>query len=283
MVDVAWVDGWRGPLAEARISVQDRGFVFGDGVYEVLRAYGGRIFQLAPHLDRLEASARGLNLALPRARRSLEILLRSLVRDSGYAEARIYVQVTRGAARREHVFPKRSRETLVVWVEEVRPLAASKGKNGLQVITLDDPRWNRCYLKALVLLPNVLARQEAQSRGADEALLVGAGQVVREGAGSNVFIVSRGRLRTHPLTTDILPGITRQHVIELAGSVGWGVDETRFRLSTLLQADEVFLSSTALEVMPVVRVGRRRIADGKPGPKTRELIQLFKESTQHKA
>ena len=278
MSDVAWVDGWRGPLAEARISVQDRGIVFGDGVYEVMRAYGGRIFQLRPHLERLEASARGLQLSVPRSRRALEILLRSLLQESGYGEARIYVQVTRGAARREHLFPQNVHESLVIWVEEARPINADKRQQGARVISLDDPRWNRCHLKALVLLPNVLARQEAQRRGADEALLVGPGGFVREGAGSNVFLVSGRRLRTHPLTSEILPGVTRQHVIRLATAAGWGVQERRFRLSTLQQADEVFLSSTALEVMPVVRVDRRRIANGKPGPVTRALMGLFEKS-----
>jgi D-alanine transaminase len=274
------VDGWRGPLSEARISVQDRAFLFGDGVYEVLRSYGGHIFQLEAHLKRLESSAHGLRLPLPRSRPFLQTLLRSLLRDSGYAEARIYVQVTRGAARREHIFPDGVRATLVAWVEEARRVPEAKRRAGLRVITQADARWNRCHLKALVLLPNVLARQEAFGRGADEALLIGSGGIVREGAGSNVFIVSRRRLRTHPLTAEILPGVTRQHVLQLAQGAGYAVSEKRFRLSTLLDADEVFLSSTALEVVPVVRVDRRRIGDGKPGPITRELMTLFEKSTR---
>jgi len=276
--DVAWVDGWVGPLAEARISVQDRGFLFGDGVYEVLRAYGGRIFLLRPHLERLASSARGLSLEVPRSRRGLETLLQSLLHESGYSEARIYVQVTRGAARREHVFPRKVRPSLVIWVEAMHGVADSKRQSGLRVITVDDQRWNRCHLKSLLLLPNVLARQEAHQRGVDEALLLGPGGIVREGAGTNVFLVSRRRLRTHPLTSEILPGITRQHVIGLARAAGLGVDEQRFRLSTLHKADEVFVSSTTLEIMPVVQVDGRRIGTGKPGAVTRELMHLFEES-----
>lgn len=280
MPDVAWVDGWRGPLAAARISVQDRGFLFGDGAYEVLRAYDQRIFEMRAHLNRLANSLRGLHMKLPVSRRTLEGLLRDLVEESGYAQARIYIQVTRGAGRREHLFPKRPSETLVLWVEEAYPAATAKRRRGVPVITLDDARWNHCHLKALVLLPNVLARQEAQRQGAAEAVLLGPGRVVREGAGSNVFIVTRGQLRTHPLDKAILPGVTRQHVLRLAQKAAIPVREKRFRFQTLLKAQEVFLSSTALEVMPVVQVDGHRIADGTPGRITRQLQQSFMESTK---
>ncbi len=279
MPDVAWVDGWKGSLAEARISVQDRGLLFGDGVYEVLRAYGQRIFELRAHLQRLDASLRGLRMSLPLAKRSLATLLQEMVEDSGYAQARIYLQVTRGAARREHLPSKRLRPSLVVWVEEAHPSPVAMYRRGVSVISLEDPRWNRCFLKALVLLPNVLARQEAHKRGAFETLLLGPGRVVREGAGSNIFIVTRGQLRTHPLTREILPGVTRQHVLRLARDGGTPVREARFRYATLLGAEEVFLASTAMEIMPVVKVDGQRIASGKPGVITRELRRRFAEST----
>jgi D-alanine transaminase len=277
--DVAWIDGWRGPLAEAKISVQDRGFLFGDGAYEVLRAYGQGIFELRAHLKRLEASLRGLQIKNPMTIRSFEALLQEMLRDSGYAQSRIYIQVTRGAGRREHLPAKNLRASLIIWFEEAHPPSAAMIRRGVSVISLEDPRWNKCHLKALVLLPNVLARREARKRGAFEALLFGPGRVVREGAGSNVFIVCRGQLRTHPLTSDILPGVTRQHVLRLAQRAGTPVRETPFRYQTLLAAEEVFLTSTAMEIMPVVTVDGNKIAAGKPGRITRELCRSFTEST----
>jgi D-alanine transaminase len=277
--DVAWIDGWKGPLAEARISAQDRGFLFGDGAYEVLRAYASGIFERRAHLQRLKASLDGLQISSPMSNRALEALLQEMVAESGYTQARIYIQVTRGAARREHVPSKRLRASLVVWVEEARPPSAAMRRRGVSVISLEDPRWNQCHLKALVLLPNVLARREAHKRGAFEALLFGPGHVVREGAGSNVFIVSRGQVRTHPLTNDILPGVTRQHVLRLAQKSGMPVREVRFRYQTLLDAEEVFLTSTAMEIMPVVKVDGKQIASGKPGAITQELCRSFTEST----
>jgi len=278
VADVAWVDGWSGPLSEARVPVQDRGFLFGDGAYEVLRAYDGHLFLVAPHLDRLEASLRGLQIPLPRSRRFIESLLRRLVRDSGYAQARVYLQVTRGVARREHVFPKHVRPSLVSWAEEAHPVAPARRQQGIAAICLPDPRWNRCHLKALVLLPNVLARQEALQRGAGEAFFVGPGGWVHEGAGSNVFIVRGRSLWTPPLSAAILPGVTRRHVMQLAGAAGFRIHEKRFRLTTLHAADEVFLTSTTLEVLPVVRVEGRRIGSGKPGPVARDLQERFEAS-----
>lgn len=280
MTDLAWVDGWQGPLSEARIPVQDRGFLFGDGAYEMLRVYDGELFLVREHLDRLEDSLRGLYIGMPQPRHFIESLLPRLVRESGHRQARVYVQVTRGVARREHVFPNGVTPSLVVWVEEIHPMPPERRASGVRAISIADPRWNRCHLKALVLLPNVLARQEALENGASEALLIGPGSRVREGAGSNVFLVRRGQLWTPPLSPEILPGVTRAHVMRLAGSDGIRVLERRFRLATLLGADEVFVTSTTLEILPIVRVDGQRIASGRPGPVTRRLTSLFEESTR---
>ncbi|MFQ5599989.1 MAG: aminotransferase class IV [Candidatus Krumholzibacteriia bacterium] len=247
------------------MAVLDRGFLFGDGVYEVLRTYGGRPFELQAHLRRLEHSLRGLGLRAPMSRRRLETLIHTMLERSGYRDARVYVQVTRGVAPRTHVFPRGIRPTLVIYVERVPAGAERRRRRGISTVTMEDWRWRRCHLKALVLLPNVLARQAAQRQGSDEAILLGPGGIVREGAASNVFVV-RGRvLRTHPLGPEILPGVSRQVVLELAQQEGLRVRESRFRRATLLAADEVLLSSTALEIMPVVRVDGRRIGSGKPG------------------
>jgi D-alanine transaminase len=280
VTDLAWVDGWQGPLSEARISIQDRGFLFGDGAYEMLRVYDGELFLMPQHLDRLEASLGGLFIGMPRPRHFVEALLQRLVDESGHRQARVYVQVTRGAARREHVFPRGVPPSLVVWVEEIHPVPEERRRNGVRVVCIADPRWNRCHLKALVLLPNVLARQEALESGASEALLIGPGGLVREGAGTNVFLVRGGQVWTPPLSPEILPGVTRAHVLQLARQDGIRTAERRFRLSTLLAADEVFLTSTTLEVLPVVDVDGARIGRGRPGTVTRRLQSLFEQSTR---
>jgi D-alanine transaminase len=246
----------------------------------MLRVYDGRLFLVGPHLDRLETSLRGLCIGMPRPRRFLESLLPRLVHDSGHRQARVYVQVTRGAARRQHVFPAQMRPTLLIWVEEVHPVADARRHSGISVISMPDPRWNRCHLKALVLLPNVLARQEASQKGAGEALFVAPGGWVREGAGSNVFMVRRGQLWTPPLSPEILPGVTRGHVLGLARTEGIGTIEKRFRLSTLCAAQEAFVTSTTLEVLPIVEVDGQRIGSGKPGPMTQHLASLFEQSTR---
>ena len=273
MPDLAYVNGWVGPLRDARVPILDRGFLFGDGVYEVMRFYGGRAFELDAHLRRLEHSMQGLGLRPPASRRRVERLITRLVDQSGHRNARVYVQVTRGVARRQHVFPRRIKPSLVMFVEKAPPAGTSRGP--LTTITLEDQRWKRCHLKALVLLPNVLARQAAHEAGADEALLMGPGGRVREGSSSNVFIVQGRTLRTHPLGLEILPGVSRQVVLDLARAEGMRVHEKAFRLPTLLAADEVLLSSTTLEIASVVRVDARRIANGRPGAVGRALAKRF--------
>lgn len=279
MPDVAYVNGRVGPLAAARVSVLDRGFLFADGVYEVLRTYDGVPFQLEAHLRRLRQSLRGLRLPLPLPLPRLQALILDLLRRSGYADARVYLQVTRGAApRRQHAFPRGIRPTLVVFVERV--VEDGPRRRGLAVVTMPDPRWRYCHLKTLALLPNVLARQAAVRAGADEAVLLGPGGVVREGSTSNVFMV-RGRvLRTHPLGAEILPGVSRQVTLAVARAEGLDVREEPFRLAALLRADEVLLSSTALEVAPVVRVDGKRIGGGKPGPVAAALQTRFRARTR---
>jgi D-alanine transaminase len=274
--DVAFVNGWIGPLQQARISVLDRAFLFGDGAYEVIRAYHGRPFMLGAHVQRLQASLRGLELSLPVSVRRFTSLIDELLARSGYPEARIYVQVTRGSGRREHVFPKRVRPTLVVYVDRARAVPRRRREAGDHAITLPDARWAHCHLKSLQLLPNVLAREAARRRGATEAILVAPGGWVREGAASNVFIVRGGALQTHPLGPEILPGVSRAIVLDLARGAGIPVRERRFRAEALFRADEVLLSGTMLEIMPVVRIDGRRVGSGRPGPVAQRLAQDFR-------
>jgi D-alanine transaminase len=280
MPDVAYVNGWVGELRDACVPILDRGFLFGDGVYEVLRTYRGRPFELQAHLRRLEQSLEGLRLKAPMSRRRLERLVRDLIDQSGHANARVYIQVTRGVARRQHVFPARSRPSLVMWVERAPTGQARLLRRGLTAMTMPDQRWKRCHLKALVLLPNVLARQEARASGAAEAILLGPGGVVREGAASNVFVVRGNVLRTHPLGPEILPGVSRQVALELARAEGLDVREEAFRRHTMMQADEVLLSSTALEIAPVVRIDGQAVGHRRPGPVALALHARFRARTR---
>jgi D-alanine transaminase len=268
------------PLGRATVPVQDRGFLLADGVYEVMRTYGGRIFELQAHLDRLEASLHGIHLRLPVRRADLVRVLQRLVRRSGYPDARLYVQVTRGVAPRQHAFPRRARPTLVAYVERVPRAHRARALRGVSAITLPDFRWGRCDLKTIGLLANVLAKQRAHEAGAEEALFVSPDGSVREGATANVFVVRDGALWTHPLGPEILPGVSRAVILSLAREMRLGIRERRYSSAALYAADEVFLSSTMQEVLPVVRVDGRRIGTGRPGPVAKELRRRFRDRTR---
>jgi len=214
-------------------------------------------------------------LPTPRLRRVIDGLLRA----SGYKEARIYVQVTRGVAARQHAFPRRTKPTLVVYVEKA-PARRQPGPGaGVAAITVNDPRARRCDIKAIALLPNVLAKQAAIEAGVREAIFIGPHGTVREGSTANVFAVWDGVIWTHPLGPEILPGVSRAVVLDLARSAGVRVREMHFTRSRLYTADEVFLSSTMQEVAPIVRIDGRKIGNGRPGPVATLLWHRFHART----
>lgn len=275
MPDVAFLNGTFVPLAEARVSVEDRGFLFGDGVYEVVRTYAGAPFLLGPHLDRLARSMAAVRIVPDWSRADLEGWIAEAVQRALYPEAKIYVQVTRGAAPREHRFPDVPVTTLVA-VTPILPLAQKTQDEGVAVISTPDLRWGRCDVKSLQLLPNVLARQEAADAGAFEALLTGPGGVVNEGAGSNLFAVVDGALVTPALGPRILAGVSRGYVLDLARGMGLSTEERDLYLAEVYDAGEVLLSGTTIEVVGVVRVDGRVVGDGRPGPVTRRLAGAFR-------
>jgi D-alanine transaminase len=275
LANLASVNGRVVPLSRAMVPVLDRGYLFADGVYEVLRTYGGRIFEPEAHLDRLDQSLRGARIPWPLPRAALLRHLHALLRRSRFAEARIYVQVTRGVAPRQHGFPRGVRPAWVAWVEALPPPDPRPYRRGVRLRTMPDPRWARCDLKSIALLPNVLAKQAAVDAGADDAVFLGPGGVVREASSATLFVIQGRRLRTHPLGHEILPGVSRGVVIEVARAAGFRVLEGRFRRATLYAADEVFLASTIRELLPVVRVDGHRIGAGRPGPRTAELHAAF--------
>jgi D-alanine transaminase len=275
--DLAYVNDRICMLQAASVPILDRGFLFADGVYEVMRTYEGRVFEPEAHLARLRASLAGLRLRLPVSSARLLAIVHDLLGRSRYPEARIYIQITRGVAPRQHAFPRRSAATLVVWVERLTLLDARKRARGATAITIADPRWARCDLKTIALLPNVLAKQAAVDAGVDEAILVGADDVVREASTANVFMVRDGILVTHPLGREILPGVSRQIVLELAPQIGLRVRQAKFDRRALYRADEVLLSSTTQEVLGVVRIDGRRIGQGRPGEAAQALWTAFQQ------
>jgi D-alanine transaminase len=279
--DIVYVNGSFLPRADARVSVEDRGFVFGDGVYEVLRVINGRLFATRFHNERLERSLKGVRIALKgedSPRRFVEIA-KQLLKENQLldGEAILYMQVTRGAATRAHAFPPADTSpTVYISATRFTPYA-DLAANGASAITHPDLRWGRCDLKTLNLLPNVLASQTAKERGAFEAMLI-RGDVVTEGAKTNFFGVVDGTLRTHPCDTHILPGITRSVLRDLAGELGIGLDETPIKASEIPKLSELFLTGTTTDVMPVVELDDKPVGKGRPGELTRKLQRVLAES-----
>ena len=279
--DIVYVDGSFLPRAEARVSVEDRGFVFGDGVYEVLRAINGRLFATRFHNQRLERSLEGIRIALQGTdspARFVEIG-KQLLRENRLldGEAILYMQVTRGASTRAHQFPPAdTAPTVYIAATRFTPYT-DLAANGASVITHPDLRWGRCDLKTLNLLPNVLASQTAKERGAFEAMLIRDG-VVTEGAKTNFFGVVDGTLRTHPCDNHILPGITRSVLHDLARELGIELDETPIKASEIPGLSELFLTGTTTDVMPVVKLDDKPVGKGRPGDLTRKLQRVLAES-----
>jgi D-alanine transaminase len=267
------------PRASATVSVEDRGFIFGDGVYEVWRVINGRLFETERHLARLAFGLRELRIDTPdivREEMLLEVADRVL-RDSGLSngEASLYVEVTRGAAPRAHAFPPAgTKPTVFVMANRLTPADALR-ERGAAAITMPDIRWLRCDIKTIQLLPNVLAKQAAAERGATEAIMIRDG-IVTEGSHANVLAIFNDALHTHPLTNHVLPGITRAVILELARSLGIEVVEKAFTQSELYEAQELFIVGTTTDVMPIVRVDDRTIGTGMPGQTTKRLSQAYR-------
>ncbi len=256
------------------VPVMDRGFIFGDGVYEVIPVYGGRLFRLDEHLQRLDNSLAGIRLANPMAMAEWTEILERLVQENGGGEQSVYLQLTRGHAPRDHAFPEQTQPTVFISCSPLKPVAAAQLQQGVAAICLEDIRWKHCHIKAIALLPNILLRQQAIDAGAQEAILIRDG-VVTEGAASNVFIVKDGVIKTPPKGPFLLPGITRDLLLELADSKGFTNHEWQFGLEELQQADEIWLTSSTKEVLPVTRLDNKPVGTGQPGPIWKQMINLY--------
>jgi D-alanine transaminase len=265
------------PLSEAKISVLDRGFLFGDGIYEVIPAYYGKLFRLDDHLQRLENSLAAIRLANPYDRGQWEGILSPLLEAD--KNQYIYLQITRGAAmKRDHAFPENIEPTVFVMCSDIPPFAGTQ--TGIKAVTMDDSRWKLCHAKTITLLANILHRQEALDQGCAEAILIKDGMVT-EGAASNVFAVLNGVLTTPPKGNSLLPGITRDVILELAEKQGMAYREDAISLDALKSATEIWVTSSTREIIAVVELDDIRVGNGLPGPIWRtmdDLLQAYKKS-----
>jgi D-alanine transaminase len=266
------------PPDQARVSVFDRGFIFGDGVYEVIPVFGGRLFRLPHHLSRLDASLGAIRLRNPHTQQEWNSIFTRLLAE-GSGDQSIYLQITRGVAPRDHAFPPNITPTVFAYAQPLKYSPPEQLAQGVAAVTAADIRWQRCDIKAIALLANALLRQEAIDQGAVEAILVRDG-LVTEGAASNIFVVKNGRLVTPPKGPFILPGITRDLVVEIARAKGIPCDELPVKIETLTSADEVWLTSSTKEILPITRIDGRPVGNGKPGPMHAKMFALYKEYKQ---
>jgi D-alanine transaminase len=275
MPEIAYVNGKFLPLERATVHVEDRGFQFADGVYEVVRTYGGEPFAVDEHLARLFRSLDAIELKIALDAVRLKSVIQEGVRRAGFAEAVIYLQITRGRAPRHRAMPKDAEPTIVMTVRELPARAPRLREDGISVITMPEFRWARSDVKSIALLPSVLAYQAARKAGAGDTIFVEADGTVNESTAGNIFVVTRGRLRTPPTSTRILAGVTRDKLLEAARVAGVQTAEERITKTDLYAADEMFLTSTIAEVTPVVAVDGKPIGTGKPGPASARIYEQF--------
>ncbi len=277
---VVYLNGRFLPAAEAQVSVLDRGFLLGDGVYEVIPAYGRRPFRLQQHLRRLQHSLEQTRIPSPLDDAQWRDVIAELIDANQGEDQSIYLQITRGAAaKRDHAFPHPMRPTVFLMSTALQSPPAALLERGVAAVTRDDIRWQRCDIKAITLLANVLLRQEALDANAAEAILVRDGEAT-EGAASNLFIVRDGVLVTPPNGPHLLPGITRDLVLELAQRHDIPCREQTVSVAELRAAEEIWLTSSTREIMPVVELDGATIGTGKPGPLWQHLRGLYQDYKQ---
>ena len=277
MSRIAYVDGVYQPLNLPGILVEDRGYQFADGVYEVCAIRNGRLLDEARHLDRLEYSLDALDMPMPMSRPALQQVMRETLRRNRIHSGILYMQVSRGVAPREHMYDASLKPILVM---TARPISAERRmqimKKGISVISVPDQRWARCDIKSISLLPNVLARQLAHNAKVQEAWQIDVQGMVTEGAATNAWIVdAKGVLRTRPAGNDILNGIVRQVLLDCVSELGLKFEEKPFSLDEALAAQECFSTASTMSVFPVVKIDGKKIADGKPGSVAKTLSNAY--------
>lgn len=274
---IIYLNGNYLPLANAKISVLDRGFLFGDGVYEVIPCYQGQFFELAAHLDRLDNSLENIRLKSPFNHQQCLEIFTPLVDDK--LNQSIYLQVTRGVAdKRDHAIPANIQPTVFAMCSAIADLSVIQ--QGIKCLTIDDTRWQMCNIKATTLLANILLRQEAIDQGCTEAILI-KDDMITEGTASNVFAVIDDILITPPNNQEILPGITRTVILDLARANNIPLQETGIPLAALKQASEIWLSSSTRELLPVIELDGQAVGNGQAGPVWQTMMALFQDKKHH--
>ena len=265
------------PADEAKVSVLDRGFVFGDGVYEVIPVYDGYCFKLKNHLQRLQNSLDESKILNPYSEKQWEMLLKKLINLHLGGDQVLYIQVTRGVAVRDHVFPENTTPTVFVMSNLMQGVPEKYKKNGISAISLKDSRWHKCNIKSTSLLPNCLLKQQAKDAGAEEALLISDGYLT-EGSTSNAYAVIDGVIYTAPKSGKILAGITREVVISLASKAGIRLIEEPVAEFKLTDVDELWTSSSTKEVLPITRLNGMKVGEGVPGPVWQKIDLLYQHA-----
>jgi len=282
MSNIAYVNGDFLPEDQAKVSIFDRGFLFGDGIYEVTPVIDGHLVDREAHMQRLARSLGEIRLTPPVPVEEIDTLQEMLVKKNEITEGRVYLQVTRGVAERDFPFPKDPKPSLVMFARQVPFLDTEASRRGIRVKTVPDMRWKRRDIKTVMLLASAMAKQEAIDVGFDDAWMVEDG-LVTEGSSNNAYIVKDSVIRTRHLSTDILPGCTRRALLALAAESDVTVEEKPFTPEEAKQADEAFITSATNLVMPVVGIDEVIIGDGKPGPVTTEFRQLYIDTARKQA
>lgn len=280
MSDLAWINGEISDLQEAKVSFLDHGYFFGYGVYEALKVYEGKPFAVEDHLDRLDRSMREIRIIPDFTREELKAVIKDLISKSGLQDAMVYFQVTRGVGTRCHGALKNAKPFPTMFISYLPPTPEKYRLNGVKAIILQDDRWAHPYIKTLNLLPNVLAKQIAEEHDAYEAILVRENGFISEAASSNVFAVFGDTIVTSPLDGKILGGISRMVTLRIIAENNLKYKEDYFTAQQLKQADEVFVTNTAAEVLPVTNLDGRPVGNGQPGPITKRLYELFVEKVR---
>ncbi len=278
--ELAYLNGVFVPVDEAKISIEDRGFQFGDGIYEVIAAYDGRPFLAERHLARLKRSAAAIGLDFDPDQHPLMPIIDQGLRRCGFKDTLVYIQITRGTAPRSHTIPAGMKPTVVMTFKPLPTVPEERRRRGLKVMTIPDGRWAKCHIKAIILLPNVLARHQAIAQGYDDAIFVTDAGEVRECTSANVFVVHGSNMATPCRTESVLHGITQGFIFDCAAAIGLQLEERIIHRDSLRDADEVFMSSTTVEVLAITSIDGHAIGSGHVGPITQRIHDEFRSRSR---
>jgi len=283
-IDLVYLDGKFIAAKEAKVSVFDRGFIFGDGIYEVIPVFGGHPLRLAEHLRRLENNLKAISIGNPHNQDQWQEIITKLIASVAanhpeFTDQMVYIQITRGVAPRDHVFPAKVTPTVFVYADTAPVANPEYLKNGVQAITHADTRWQHCEIKSTSLLANVLLRQQAAEANVTEAILI-RDNFLTEGAASNIFIVKNNIIRTPPKSEQILPGITRDLIVELIQKNNLAGEENMISEQQLQDADEIWMTSSTKEILPITRLNGKKVGSGQAGPVHKKMYKIYQDYKQ---